>query len=162
MENQERSTAIVRRDSGAPERWELDNINWQSASSIEKCYTSYDLSKPAERKLLYKVMTGDPDNPSKHINKVLEVVNITVWPISFESEETGEQVDTLAVDLELKGGNHIQFHSAGIWRSVGLYMTLVGMPPYKPPAKLLLVRRDCRGGKSFYGVQMAEDDARGQ
>ncbi len=129
-----------------PAEWGIETRHGVLVSSISE-------ATQEGRDALMEAMMKTGDDPAGWINREFALADVTMHPIRFTSDETGELVNTVRVLLHLDDGRVIDFRSEGILRSLYLIFRFKGKPPYKPALPLLLKRIPTSENRSMYALE---------
>lgn len=119
--------------------------------------TSLDARKPREAALLALHLGDDGLKPEDFINRDIKIQHVTIFPIRWADEESGEEKRTLSVVLQLEDGERIQFRSHGILKSLAIAHVVRGAPPWLPALEATLLRRSYSNGHSGYQLRLKLD-----
>ena len=133
-------------------KWNLPE-SWGVGANHAQLVTSVDETTQEGRDFLMAAMMQPGDNPAAWINKEVALQNVTIHPIQFVSDETGELVRTTRVLLHTEDGHTLDFRSDGILKSLYLIFRFQGRPPYKNPKRFILERLDVGQNRSMYALR---------
>lgn len=124
--------------------------------TIDKIYSSLPCTTTEDKLSIYDTVISGGEDPKAHVNTVLEMTDLIVFPIQFTDEETGELIRIPSAVVVCADGRRIQFKSMGIWRCLSLLMSLGLTPPWKPPLRFYLKDVQFRNGHSGYRLVRVE------
>ena len=146
MENT--SVMVVAKDdlAGVSLMEQLQNPTEQFYCSIKNDGTRKSAIK------IYNAINNADEPIAKHINEVLEIVNIVAHPVELLDEETGEIITALRTVLIAKDGKAYNAVSGGITNSLARIFAIVGKPDggawEKEPVKIKVKQVQTRNGNN--------------
>lgn len=127
---------------------------WGDGGCEGQFRTSLDMSSPAGKRALVQCIDGDVPGIDSQINTTLDVYGVTMHPVSFPDDETGEIVNCIRTVLHTRQGD-FKAVSHGITRSLALISGVTGSPPpWEPAIKVIPRRIATSGGRSRYMLEM--------
>lgn len=88
--------------------------------------------------------------PEEMINKVMKVVHLVQHQVSILVKETGVSVPKMRTVFVLEGGEAYAVVSDGVDASLPVIFSAIGLPPWNPPASLVIMTARTRAGYRVY------------
>lgn len=138
----------------------VDNLappsEWGDIGAAGAMITSLDKTQAAARKRILTALDGEPDTLASVINVPIKVAGVTIHPVAFPDDETGEITQAVRTVLHCADGKDYACVSKGALRSLLLICNLFGNPPWQEPLTVTPRRLPTSGGRSRYMLEMAE------
>lgn len=136
--------------------------SWGVGTGFGEIVTSIDERFPEGRALQLKILGNLEANAQSYINKEFLLKHVTMSPIEWPDEQTGEIIKTVRTLLVVDDNDVIDFRSSGILKSLFLLFRYEKCPPYDPPIKCTLFRQDLKNGRSMYVIRKVEQSRKGK
>lgn len=124
--------------------------DWYSQVDRAGIITSYDLSTVDGRRKVLEARTADCDGAEDYINRTIEISHVLMHSVEMTDHATGENNPEIRTILIGPDGKKVSFVSRGIVDAIQLIARYGSPPPWDPPIKLLLKRKQLSHGRSTY------------
>jgi len=102
------------------------------------------------------LVQGQSTPLAAHVGRVLPVRHVVSHRQELVDKETGEVTSGDRIILVTSAGEAFATVSAGVRRSIALYMQLNGKPPWTPPLNLVLEEVPLPGGRKTFQLNLAK------
>jgi hypothetical protein len=116
--------------------------------------TSLPHTTADERRALANVLNVGGEKLQTMANVVLEMVHVTVAPVDYTDQQTGELRPGLRVIISTADGQHYSCGGIAPVRAIRRICAIYGQPPFAPPVKIRVKPVPMGDGKSTYTLEV--------
>lgn len=120
-------------------------------------YTSLDLEKHDNKKLVMRCLGECDERLKQCINAQIEVANIFAHMVDITDDESGEISAQPRIVLINPDGYTWECVSNGIQRDISALVWLYGKPPWNPPLKVIPRLIDLKSGRNMLKLELVDD-----